>query len=63
MMDRSEQDDERRYEERRYDEREEQRRRGGCAGWASWRGPCGATDCPTCYPGGEWTCEDEEISK
>ena len=22
----------------------------GCTGWASERGPCGALDCPDCYP-------------
>ena len=54
-------DDHREYlEERRHYEREEPRRHGRCAGWASWRDPCGATDCPTCYPGGEWAYEDEE---
>lgn len=23
----------------------------GCAGFASYEGPCGADDCPTCHPG------------
>jgi len=28
-----------------------------CGGWANYHGPCGATDCINCYPGG--ACEDE----
>jgi hypothetical protein len=24
---------------------------GGCGGWSAYYGPCGATDCPSCYPG------------
>lgn len=27
-------------------------RRYRCGGWSSWSGPCGATDCESCYPGG-----------
>ncbi len=29
-----------------------------CGGFASWDGPCGATDCNSCFPGG---CGDEEV--
>ena len=35
------------------------RRQKGCGGYAAWRGHCGATDCPTCYPG-SWDSEDSE---
>lgn len=34
------------------------RRPRGCGGWANYSGPCGATDCPDCYPG-SWD-EDED---
>lgn len=31
----------------------------GCGGWSAYRGPCGATDCPDCYPG-SWDEPDED---
>lgn len=31
-----------------------------CGGWASYYGPCGATDCESCYPGGCAEDEDRE---
>lgn len=38
------------------------RSHGGCGGWSSYDGPCGATDCSNCHPegdgdGGEKTTE------
>ena len=33
---------------------------GGCAGWASYDGPCGATDCPRCNPHSQKEDEEEE---
>ena len=46
----------------RFDARDEYRRRRtprGCGGFASYDGPCGATDCPSCYPG-SWDRDEEE---
>jgi len=31
----------------------------GCGGWAAYDGPCGALDCPSCYPG-SWDSHDDE---
>ena len=56
------------YEDRRADlraeyaaelaaERNSRRGRYNCGGFASWDGPCGATDCCSCYPGG---CDEDE---
>ncbi len=36
------------------------RRRYSCAGYASYTGHCGATDCATCYPGGGWDDDEEQ---
>lgn len=33
------------------------RQRGGCGGWRSYDGPCGADDCPDCFSQDE-NCED-----
>jgi len=41
------------------DEEPAPRRPRGCRGWAAYDGPCGATDCPTCYPG-SWDSRDDE---
>lgn len=37
--------------------------KNACRGWASWRGPCGATDCSDCYPHtwDEEACEECDI--
>jgi hypothetical protein len=39
--------------------------RYNCGGWSSYDGPCGATDCCNCYPGGveeePESDEDEEL--
>lgn len=45
----------------RFDDCDEPKRRTprGCGGFASYHGPCGATDCPTCYPG-SWDRDEEE---
>lgn len=49
----------------RYDDRDEaeyapRRRRYSCGGFASYNGPCGATDCRSCYPdGGQYEAESE----
>ena len=42
-----------------YDADPEPRKPAGCRGWASYDGPCGATDCPSCYPG-SWDQEDSD---
>lgn len=36
-----------------------QRAKYGCGGYASATGHCGATDCPTCYPG-SWDQDDDD---
>lgn len=43
-----------------YDEIPPRRRVYRCGGWAAWSGPCGATDCEDCYPGGERREGDSE---
>lgn len=45
-----------------WDEEPEPRhtRRYNCGGFASYYGPCGATDCESCYPGGSDEDEDRE---
>ena len=32
---------------------------GGCGGWSSYDGPCGATDCSSCHPEGEGGSEEK----
>ncbi|MBC8425107.1 hypothetical protein H8E07_13370 [bacterium] len=34
------------------------RRHRGCGGWAAYHGPCGALDCPDCYPG-SWDSDED----
>ena len=44
------------------DARDEYHRRRtprGCGGHANYTGPCGATDCPSCYPF-SWDRDEEE---
>ena len=43
------------------DARDEPKRRTprGCGGFANYTGPCGATDCPSCYPF-SWDRDEEE---
>ncbi len=47
----------------RFDDCDEPRGRGrtprGCGGHANYTGPCGATDCPSCYPF-SWDRDEEE---
>lgn len=58
-----------RYDDDHYDrfadeiaeERAARRRpRYRCGGFASYYGPCGATDCDSCYPGGGYDSDDAE---
>jgi len=35
-------------------------RRHRCGGWAEWSGPCGATDCESCYPGRSESDDEKE---
>jgi len=45
------------YAEELAAERNSRRGRYNCGGWSSFDGPCGATDCCNCYPGG---CDEDE---
>lgn len=51
------------YEEYRYYElqgcSDERPHRHSCGGLGSYRGPCGAIDCPSCNPGGYDPGEEE----
>lgn len=53
-------DDYDRFADEIAEERAARRRsRYRCGGFASYYGPCGATDCDSCYPGGGYGSDEE----